>query len=1307
MSDDFAIESRFTLEERVGRGGSGDVHRGRDRETGALVAVKRLLSKRGDAVLVDRFRREARLLAQIDHPHVLKYVAYGVDREDTPCLVVEWLEGEDVAQRQRRQPLTVAEALDVAHQAATGLHALHDAGIVHRDVKPSNLYLVARGDEKIHLKVIDLGVARAAGEATLTTEGNMIGTPFYMAPEQVRGEERITSLADQFALGAVVFELISGRRAFTGEEVFAVLAKIILADPPRLRDVLPGVPAQLDALVRRAMSKSPAERFPSMRELAFEIAAVARWTPTASPPAAVDQGEEDDAPTRVARMSSTSERRVVTAVFAGFAPASRDDALGAFEGLVAQHGAASFRTLGRRVIAVFGSDRTTGDEAVRAARACVAASQRIPGIRLAIATGRAIAGVTGLSGELIERGARVVGRGDALDLGPRPIRIDETTAELLAEHFVVEGPPEGRVLAALRPSAAPPRTLVGKPTPCVGRDRELGQLDATFAECVSDQIARAVLVTGPAGIGKSRLRYEMLARLGRQPVKPEVLLARGSPLAEASAFGLLGPALRRLAGIGGGEAPAVQRRKLNERLCRYAPAHVVGPLAELAWIAESDGRTGSGPPRDAMASGDRMRAAWIDWLTAETSHRPMVLVLEDLHWGDLASVLFVDAALRALEARRIFVVAFAREEVRERFPTLWSARGLQELRLGPLTPRAAERLAHAALGQDADPGTIQKIVSRGEGNAFYVEELIRAAAEGAGDALPDSVLGMVQARLDALGAGPKRLLRAASVFGEVFWRGGVAALTGDDGAASDGLDRLVALEIVSRRTATTFPGEEEYVFRHALVREAAYAMIPDVDRRAGHRTAGLWLEGAGEVDPALLAAHFERGGDQGRAAGLFLRAALAALAGHDFAGAVALAERCLALDEPERAGGPGAAAPGLRGRARLVQAEAHRWSGDLGAAARAATEAAGLLPRGTHVWFHAMRERIGATGRLGQLDQVGWCAEEVLACDAGQDAEGARIACLAPATAHFFYAGKTGEATRLLDRIEALERAGSSPDPSVAARLHQLRAVRADIEGAMETALTHHLSAVTSFELAGDLRGACQSWGNAGFVHAALGDYTRAEHALRRAHEGAQRMGLGPVMAFANHNLGFVLAALGRFDEAERVERTAMESFQASGDPRLETGCRVYLSRILLAAGDVVGAEIEARIASESAAAPAPMRAGGLASHARALLASGRTEEALAAATRAAAELDRVGAMEDFGTLVGIAHAEALDASGDRAGAMRAIGAAHERLLTRANRLREPARTRYLEDVPDNARCVSLARRWGVVDAGGRRLTPP
>ena len=694
-----------------------------------------------------------------------------------------------------------------------------------------------------------------------------------------------------------------------------------------------------------------------------------------------------------------------------------------------------------------------------------------------------------------------------------------------------------------------------------------------------------------------------------------------------------------------------------------------------------------------MHRGDLLRAAWTEWIEAECAERPIVLVLEDLHWGDRASVAFVGAALRALPELPLFVVGLGRPELHERFPGSWLDASALTLRLGPLTPKASERLVRTVLGSAAD-ADVQRIVSRAGGNAFYLEELVRAAAEGTSESLPDTVLGMVQARLDALGAGTKKVLRAASIFGQTFWPSGIVALLGEPAhVIADALDRLVAAEIVARRDAGSFPGEADLVFRHALVRDAAYAMIPDDDRRVGHRLAGAWLERAGAADPAILAAHFERGDEGARAARHHLVAAEKALAGHDFAAAIAHGERAVA------AGSAGED----RGRVRLIQAEAHRWRGEMLLGTTSASEAAELLPRGAPLWFHAVREAIATSGRLGRFELVvSWAGEAIRVYDAArlegasEGLHGPLLAALAPAAGQMIYSGNTEQTARMLLEIERVSASAGKLDPAVAARLHQVRALLADHERDLESALAHHEAAIDGFARAGDRRGACLTLSNAGFIHASLGNFAEAEDALRRAHATASRLGLGTIAPLALHNLGGVLQQVGRLEEARHAEEAAVRAFAAAGDPRLEGASRVYLSRILLAMEDARGAEAEARHVAENAASPAPLRAGALAAQSRALRAQGLLEGAVATAAAAREALTTLGAVEDFEALIGFAHAEALFAIGDHEGAKAAIADACRRILARAALLREATRARFLEVVPDNVHCLELARAWGV-----------
>ncbi|HEY6039116.1 MAG TPA: AAA family ATPase, partial [Kofleriaceae bacterium] len=511
---------------------------------------------------------------------------------------------------------------------------------------------------------------------------------------------------------------------------------------------------------------------------------------------------------------------------------------------------------------------------------------------MALATGRGVLAGRWPVGEAIDRAARLLRRAG------EGVRIDEVTAGLLDVRFELGGDAAGLVLLAERDIVETARTLLGKATPCVGRERELGVLTGLYEECIGEPIARAVTVVGAAGIGKSRVRVELLRRIHTLGEPVEVWIGRGDPLRAGSPYGMIAPALRRAAGIHDGEPVELRRQKLRARVMRNASAPHAQTLVFLGEMVGVPFDNSASPSGDAASRGqaplggeaelpqlraarhdpllmaEQIRQAFVHFVTIELSAQPLVIVLEDLHWGDLPSVKLIDAALRELIDRPLFVLALARPEVHELFPKLWLERGAHELRLDELTKKGSERLVRGVLGDTATDALVARLVEQAAGNAFYLEELIRATAEGKGDAMPETVLAVVQSRLERLELDARRVLRAASVFGQRFWRGGVMALLGDAARATgtaEWLDELCERELVTRIAPPRLAGQDELQFRHSLVREAAYAMLTDTDRKLGHQLAGEWLAHAGEGDPFVLADHFERGGDLARAA-VLLRA---------------------------------------------------------------------------------------------------------------------------------------------------------------------------------------------------------------------------------------------------------------------------------------------------------------------------------------------------------------------------------------------------------------------------------------------------
>ena len=230
------VAERFEVEAVAGVGGMGTVYRARDRASGETVALKLLHAEALGQLR--RFEREARILAELRHPGIVRYIAHG-SAGGQPYLVMQWLEGCNLADRLREGPLAEGDAVELLSRVCEALAAAHAQGVVHRDIKPSNLFLV--GGRLQEPKLLDFGIARHGSAAAATTRtGLVMGTPGYMAPEQLRGERDIDARVDVFSLGCVLHECLTGRPAFAGLHAMAVAAAVLLDEAPTLGSVLGG-----------------------------------------------------------------------------------------------------------------------------------------------------------------------------------------------------------------------------------------------------------------------------------------------------------------------------------------------------------------------------------------------------------------------------------------------------------------------------------------------------------------------------------------------------------------------------------------------------------------------------------------------------------------------------------------------------------------------------------------------------------------------------------------------------------------------------------------------------------------------------------------------------------------------------------------------------------------------------------------------------------------------------------------------------------------------------------------------------------
>jgi hypothetical protein len=262
---------RYQVLERVGRGGMGVLFRGVDPVLDREVAIKLMLVDfTNDAEeMRPRFYREARAAAKLQHPNIVTVFEFA-EENGTPYIVMEFLRGVSLAARMASPPpLTLDDKLNIVAQLANALSYAHEQGVVHRDVKPANVFILPDGS----VKLLDFGVAKLT-TSNLTRQGDVLGSASYMSPEQVAGAESVDGRSDVFSTGVVLYELLAGKKPFQAETPTAIVVKILYEEPPPLED--PALPAPVVAAVKKALAKNPAERFQTAAEFARELQSIRR-----------------------------------------------------------------------------------------------------------------------------------------------------------------------------------------------------------------------------------------------------------------------------------------------------------------------------------------------------------------------------------------------------------------------------------------------------------------------------------------------------------------------------------------------------------------------------------------------------------------------------------------------------------------------------------------------------------------------------------------------------------------------------------------------------------------------------------------------------------------------------------------------------------------------------------------------------------------------------------------------------------------------------------------------------------------------
>jgi class 3 adenylate cyclase/tetratricopeptide (TPR) repeat protein len=558
-----------------------------------------------------------------------------------------------------------------------------------------------------------------------------------------------------------------------------------------------------------------------------------------------------------------------------------------------RYGGTVEKFIGDAVVALFGAPVVHEDDAERAVRAALVVHDAIaelneaqPGlelqVRVGIATGEALVAL-----DADPRSGEGVAAGDVMNTGarlqaaapPGGVLVGETTYR--ATRHVIDYEPmapvaaKGKAEPLLAWRALEPRSRLGidvrqhGAAPLVGRRRELDVVLGALERARAERETQLVTLVGVPGIGKSRLVWETLQTIEAEPELTFWRQGRCLPYGDGVTFWAVGEMVKAHAGILDSDSSLEAEQKLRQVVDELLGAEAPLLMPHLRPLVGLAGDRDASRQQAAEAF-----AAWRRFFEAVADQRPLVLVFEDLHWADDGLLDFVDHLADWARGVSLLLICTARPELLER-RLHWSGGKLNAatVALAPLSEDETGELVAALATGRIDAEARAAVLARAAGNPLYAEQFVRMVADRGDDAaaLPETVQGIIAARLDLLPSEEKELLQRAAVVGKVFWSGAIAALGGaSEGDVELSLHGLERKELVRRERRSSVGGENEYAFRHALLRDVAYGQIRRAQRAELHRRAALWIETLGRAEDLadLRAHHWLNAVDYARQAGL-------------------------------------------------------------------------------------------------------------------------------------------------------------------------------------------------------------------------------------------------------------------------------------------------------------------------------------------------------------------------------------------------------------------------------------------------------
>lgn len=879
------IKEKFLIEEKLGAGGMGVVYKAQDLKLKRTVALKFLsLELTRDWENKERFRQEAQAASALDHQNICTIFEIEETDDGQMFIVMAYYDGETLKEKIQRGPLSVSESTGIVIQVAEALIKAHSHSIIHRDIKPANIMITNEGI----VKILDFGLAKQITDSDLTLTAAVKGTVAYMSPEQVRGEA-VDQRTDIWSLGVVLYEMLVRRPPYAGENLMAVMHSILTkpAVPPveERRDI----PLELERVILNCLNKNQDERYQTAQQLLHSLTRVKRKSESEKTGETIASGKRP-----VVRKEA--ERRQATVLYAEIT-GYEDFLAHSYTEEVAYVMTECFKIFGfieekyasrvhkitdNSIRVVFGIPTAIEDAPRKAVNVSIELRNKIHrfnqkedlivplDIRIGVDTGIVVVGAV----DAAEKEDYII-MGEAADfalqlkdlsspgqiiVGPQVHRYTQKIFDFKELRSVT---PKGKkdpivVYELLSESERIFREGLGSErmifSDMVGRDRQFDKLMLQALKTLNG-IGSIVTVCGEAGIGKSRLVAEVAKNLEEKRIA--LLKGRALSIGKNLSFHPIIDLIKNWVGIQEDDSGVESAYRLEKFIMNIYPeaANEIFPFVATLMGMKLAGEYAN---RVRGIEGEALEKLILknlrELLGKASERKPLVVILEDLHWADLTSIGILESLYRLVEKYPILFINVLRpgyEETSERLIKTIRSRYDQfysNINLESLDDEQSDVLINNLLKiKGFAPSVRELVVKKSGGNPFFIEEVVRSFIDDGvveiengnfrvtekidSVVIPETISDVLMARIDKLDEGTRSLLKVASVIGRNFFYKILVDVAKSVEEIDERLSFLKETQLILERQRME---ELEYLFKHALAQEATYESILLKKRKALH-----------------------------------------------------------------------------------------------------------------------------------------------------------------------------------------------------------------------------------------------------------------------------------------------------------------------------------------------------------------------------------------------------------------------------------------------------------------------------------------